>query len=389
MSNEVYANGMEVACKQAAGKTICAFPDVCFTPPLTPATPPGVPLPYPNTGMSSDTTDGTTSVKISGQEVMLKNKSYFKKSTGDEAGSAPKKGLINSKINGKVYFIAWSMDVKAEGENVVRHMDMTTGNHASAPANASTPWPHIDKPTMDAGGGDCKGDIQKEKDACSEYEPYKKPGKDVCKEAGLSGAFTTDKATATKRTKSASANPCMSARRCRLVSFNAKPEDGISGCCPAQTGDHIVPKSSFFKQSVDDGKHMTGWGSDAAGTGYSIDKAPCMCLEGGSCTGSHGLRHSYHKAVETPGVTTVDPKTHRSFDDEVKHCAAGAKAVAPACDEKCIEQQLKQGHKGFADPPPPVKYSPTGTNYTEDLPALEKKLDGMISNPPQLSGAPF
>ncbi len=38
------------------GQSICAFPDVCFTPPKTPATPPGVPIPYPNTGMASDST---------------------------------------------------------------------------------------------------------------------------------------------------------------------------------------------------------------------------------------------------------------------------------------------------------------------------------------------
>ena len=34
---------------------------------------------------------------------------------------------------GKVYFNAWSMDVKVEGENVVRHLDMTTHNHGSGP----------------------------------------------------------------------------------------------------------------------------------------------------------------------------------------------------------------------------------------------------------------
>ncbi|MFB1031784.1 MAG: DUF4150 domain-containing protein, partial [Thauera sp.] len=131
MANHVYANNMEVSCKAAAGKSICAFPDVCFTPPQTPATPPGVPIPYPNTGMSSDTTDGSSTVKVSAQEVMLKNKSYFKKSMGDEAGCAPKKGLINSQSRGKVYFKMWSMDVKIEGENVVRHLDITTHNHAS------------------------------------------------------------------------------------------------------------------------------------------------------------------------------------------------------------------------------------------------------------------
>src|ERR1700733_11481281 len=108
MANQVYANNMEVSCKAASGKSVCAFPDVCFTPPQTPATPPGVPIPYPNTGMSSDCSDGSSSVMISGAEVMLKNSSNFKTSTGDEAGSAPKKGMITSSTTGTVYFIAWS-----------------------------------------------------------------------------------------------------------------------------------------------------------------------------------------------------------------------------------------------------------------------------------------
>src|SRR4030095_12736655 len=133
MSNEVYANMMEVSCKAASGKSICALPDVCWPPPQTPVTPTGVPIPYPNTGMASDCTDGSSTVKVSGEEVMLKNKSYFKKSTGDEAGSAPQKGVVTSKNMGKVYFTMWSMDVKIEGENVVRHLDMTTHNHGSMP----------------------------------------------------------------------------------------------------------------------------------------------------------------------------------------------------------------------------------------------------------------
>jgi hypothetical protein len=151
MANQVYANNMEVACKAADGKSICAFPDVCFTPPLTPATPPGVPIPYPNTGMASDTTDGSKTVQVSGKEVMLKNKSYFKTSAGNEAGSAPKKGVVTSKIKGKVYFNAWSMDVKIEGENVVRHLDLTTHNHGSYPSN-TTPWPYADAMMVGTGG---------------------------------------------------------------------------------------------------------------------------------------------------------------------------------------------------------------------------------------------
>lgn len=151
MANQVYANNMEVSCKAANGKSVAAFPDVCFTPPQTPATPPGVPIPYPNTGLASDTTNGSRSVKISKKEVMLKNKSYFKKSYGDEAGCAPKKGIITSHNMGKVYFNAWSMNVRIEGENAVRMMDITTHNHGSFPGNSPT-WPYLDKVDYSFGG---------------------------------------------------------------------------------------------------------------------------------------------------------------------------------------------------------------------------------------------
>lgn len=145
MSGEVYANTRMVSCKAAMGKSICAFPDVCFTPPENPTTPPGVPVPYPNTGMATDTTSGSTTVKISGKEVMLKNKSYFKRSMGDEAGCAAKKGVVTTKNMGKVYFTMWSMDVKIEGENVVRAMDLTTHNHMSKMPGNTPPWPYTDK----------------------------------------------------------------------------------------------------------------------------------------------------------------------------------------------------------------------------------------------------
>lgn len=155
MSCAVYANGMLIACKAADGKTVAAMPDVCLTPPLTPATPPGVPIPYPNTAMASDTADGSKTVLISGQEVMLKDKSAFKQSTGDEAGSTPKKGVVTSKIKGKVNFCAWSMDVKFEGENVPRHLDLTLHNEASLPANTPT-WPYLDGMTLPASDPSCK-----------------------------------------------------------------------------------------------------------------------------------------------------------------------------------------------------------------------------------------
>lgn len=159
MANDVFANGREIACKAGSGKSVAAFPDVCFTPPQTPATPPGAPVPYPNTGFESDTANGSKKVKISKKEVLLRNSSYFKKSVGDEAGCAPKKNVITSVNRGKIYFIAWSMDVKVEGKNVVRHLDLTTHNHASAPG-ATPPFPDLSE--MSVGGKSCKSIFAKE-----------------------------------------------------------------------------------------------------------------------------------------------------------------------------------------------------------------------------------
>ena len=53
MANDVFANSREITCQAGSGKTIAPFPDVCMTPPENPATPPGVPVPYPNIGMAS------------------------------------------------------------------------------------------------------------------------------------------------------------------------------------------------------------------------------------------------------------------------------------------------------------------------------------------------
>ncbi|MDN3920019.1 DUF4150 domain-containing protein [Roseateles violae] len=137
MANNVFANGREISCKAADSKSPCAFPDVCLTPPPPPAGP--LPIPYPNTGMASNTSDGSSSVKIGGQEAMLRDKSYFKESMGDEAATkAQGMGVVSHNIQGKCYFVSWSMDVKIEGANVVRHMDMTTHNHMS-PKPGNTP----------------------------------------------------------------------------------------------------------------------------------------------------------------------------------------------------------------------------------------------------------
>ena len=53
--------------------------------------------------------------------------------------------MVTPKNTGKVYFKMWSMDVKFEGENVVRMLDMTTHNHMRRAPGNSPPLPYTDK----------------------------------------------------------------------------------------------------------------------------------------------------------------------------------------------------------------------------------------------------
>jgi hypothetical protein len=128
MSSNVFANGREVSGKKDDNKSICSMPDVCLSPPSPPAGP--IPIPYPNTSMASDTSDGSKTVKIAGDEAGLKNSSNYKKSSGNEAATKSfGMGVISHNIQGKLKHAAWSMDVVIEGQNAIRHMDMTTQNH--------------------------------------------------------------------------------------------------------------------------------------------------------------------------------------------------------------------------------------------------------------------
>ncbi|MDF3854699.1 DUF4150 domain-containing protein [Paracoccus sp. P2] len=140
----VFANGLEISGKAVNAQTIAAFPDTCFTPPENPATPPGVPVPYPSFGMASDTENGTGTVFICGKTVNIKNKSDVSRTSGTEAGCAAKKGIITSKNTGKKYFTSWSNDVKFDGEPVIRFSDLATHNHAS-PGGQTPPWAEICK----------------------------------------------------------------------------------------------------------------------------------------------------------------------------------------------------------------------------------------------------
>jgi len=331
VANEVYVNGREIACKAASGKSICAFPDVCFTPPQTPATPPGVPIPYPNTGLASDATDGSKKVKISGKEIMLKNKSCFKKSSGDEAGSAPKKGVITSKITGKVFFNSWSMDVKIEGENADRHLDITTHNHASQPGD-TPPWIYQDMMAFNETGGKVCEDQEKDaEDKCKDAKPH---------ESGKGLDCSDD---------------CKAAKACVL---KPKKQDKKLCCHPETTGHHLV-EVHCFSPSGKRGKALSGFED------YKHNNAPCACASQARNTGTHGIHHKVQGMMEGayndrgavlqtwPGQGALNKATGKRDDavsrwnyKEARDSGVLAhKTAFPHCNAKCTEKELDKYHK--------------------------------------------
>jgi hypothetical protein len=117
MGTAVDANGRSILHKGHGKTHVCAPPDVCKTP--SPGGP--VPIPYPNIATDSNITDGAETVKIEGNPAATVS-SKISTSTGDEAGTAGG-GILSSKIKGTVTWKMGSLDVKAEGNSVVRFID--------------------------------------------------------------------------------------------------------------------------------------------------------------------------------------------------------------------------------------------------------------------------
>lgn len=140
MSASVGVNKLSVVHKKSGGVSP-AFPDVCKTP--SPAGP--VPIPYPNIARSSDTAQGSKTVKCDKQSICLKD-SHFKTSVGDEAGTAGG-GVASSKTKGKAEFVNYSFDVRVEGKNVARAFDLMLHNDKNTPPVPVLQGPVVALPT--------------------------------------------------------------------------------------------------------------------------------------------------------------------------------------------------------------------------------------------------
>ena len=322
MGNEVYANGREIACKAASGKSICAFPDVCLTPPPPPAGP--IPVPYPNTAYASDTTKGSKTVMITDLEVMLKDQSTFAKSTGDEAATQSQgMGVITHQIMGEASFTSWSMDVKFEGENVDRHLDLMMHHEQCNPANPP-PWTYMDRMALGMQSDECKNEVTAVTTNCGAVDQKMKcPPRRNLKKETLALKMEED--------------DCQRALRCMLVPYRKKSK---SMCCDGQTPDHLVPASQFF-QKKRGGRKGTGC-SD-----YVDDEAPCLCAEGGKSRATHGLLGRSRKSYMNDKGFSDKPKW--KVGDAAKCAGHAANQVFPQCSPGCIEAQVVKGHEAMGD----------------------------------------
>jgi hypothetical protein len=126
MSTTITVNGVATTLvhKGSNGIAKSTVPDVCKTP-----GPSGtVPMPYPIiVSMSSDLSNGTTTVKVDGGNMAAIKGSEFSKCSGDEAGTAG--GVVSSTNMKEAKWLLYSFDVKMDGANACRLSDKMTMNH--------------------------------------------------------------------------------------------------------------------------------------------------------------------------------------------------------------------------------------------------------------------
>ncbi len=349
MANNVFANGLEIACKAADGKAIAAFPDPCFTPPSPPAG--WVPVPYPNTAYAKDTANASKTVMISGKPVMKKDVSYFKTSTGNEAAAGPK-GVVSGVKKGKAYFTSWSMNVKVEGKNVDRHTDMTTHNHGSKMGNTGV-WKYIDEKDTQEGGA-CENEFKEVEDKCSKDtggNPLSKGESWKEKHCeGLKGNKPTNKKNSDKHAEKAAENDCLKARKCMLVPMNdtyhdpsdtsswrnSGGKDTIRGCCSAQTGHHVMPDAWF----TETGKRGVK-SSDVCPGGYNEHEAPVVCAEGKY----HSVGGSHKKMHDNTDIFAQDVKDNFNYGNARDAAVKAHTKTFGNCNPACIRAQLNNQYK--------------------------------------------
>jgi hypothetical protein len=291
------------------------------------------------------------------------------------------------------------MDVKVEGENVVRHFDLTTHNHGSN-ANEALPFPYIDAMDGLQVFDKCQAEAKKVKEQCIDN---KDPPQEPCPAAlgmpikatarkikasqlkagksdpkGIPGLAMASTIVASNKNKKSA---CTRALRCLLRPYGGK-KDGISkGCCPGQTPHHIPPYSVTEKVS---------------GMKVSKGMALCICLEGANhSVGSHGKHHHginylMREKAKIPGSGIVGgPENYTGkFSEHIKVAAAVCEAQN-GCSKECIEQQLNEQYKDHLNKPATHNGPDTGgTGLMDEDAGAQSAATAAMNRPPAAPSIP-
>jgi hypothetical protein len=299
VADSVFVNDRSAFHKGSSGKAMAAFPDVCLCPPP----PPGgyIPTPLPNNALASDITECAKSVTIEGNP-MAHRKSYISRSTGDEAGdrmAGGQGGVVTHVAKGKAYFHSYSFDVSIEGIEAVRHLDLTTHNHASPTPN-TPPNPMVAKSSFkEAGKADCGPDCQ-----ISTYSP----------------------------------NKC--------------PKDPATG--KQKTPHHMVPKHCFKElKNGPDGKPIPLGGPNSPWKGYDPKKAPCICVTGTDKADAndggllqHGRIHDSFDTTEAVAGLRNNEANEWTYEEAQGAASDATKKVLQTCDKDCLDAVMEDFHTG-------------------------------------------
>ncbi|MFZ6674193.1 hypothetical protein [Undibacterium sp. Xuan67W] len=144
------------------------------------------------------------------------------------------------------------------------------------------------------------------------------------------------------------ANPCIKARKCLLVPYkDADKTAKGNGCCPGQTGHHVLPSAMFNKYApVTDAKGKTTMKADGkrdCWKNYDHDQALTMCLEGTTnraTNGSHGLAHAGTAEILQDQRNSPDMPYTKARDE-----ISTMFSKAYGCNAKCIQAQLDDSLK--------------------------------------------
>ena len=148
MGATVTVNDQTVVHKDSGG-TVVTSPDVCNTHVGSAV----VPVPYVNVAKSVDTAQGSSTVTMDGNTVMIKS-SVFSTSYGDEAGKIG--GIASGITQGRAKFVTTSNDVLVDGQPIGRRCDLMVSNLS---ASGNTPPSALQQPNIVTEASDADGYI--------------------------------------------------------------------------------------------------------------------------------------------------------------------------------------------------------------------------------------